>query len=309
MNFSNWTTVHESWKEENKTTLLSPPLDEHWEHIILCPDSKDADYAIEADLTLLHGEVLNNQLYKEAGVILRYSGSGQYYYAGLGAFGARTFIGMVRQQDNKSIWSCLASQGKKEEIEFDKPYKLRVECQGAKISLYESGKNRLAVEVDAYPTGYFGFRTLRTQARFSKISKSDPSVLKVFVIMPFTASLSFIYEIIDQVVKDQGLKCHRVDKSAISKPIIDDIKKWLTSADLIIADLTDKNPNVYYETGFAHALNKKLILIAQSPNDLAFNVRQIRTLFYRNPKELREGLEQALDETLAAERGSDKEKD
>jgi hypothetical protein len=309
MDFSNCRTIHEPWKQENKTTLLSPPLDKHWEHIIFCPDSKDDDYAIDTNLTLLHGETLNNQLYKEAGVVIRYSGENQYYYAGLGGFGARTFIGVVEQQEGKSIWSCLASQGKKEEIEFDRTYKLRVECQGAKVSLYEDGKNRLSVEVDVYPTGYFGFRTLRTQARFSNINKSSPSIPKVFIIMPFTTSLSFVYEIIKDVVREQELKCHRVDKSAISKPVIDDIKEWLTSADLIIADLTDKNPNVYYETGFAHALNKKLILIAQSPNDLEFNVRHIRTLFYKNPDELRRELEQAINETLAGERGTDKDQD
>jgi hypothetical protein len=309
MDFSHCITINEPWTPENRGTLLSPPLDEHWEHIILFPHYKDDDYAVRVDLTPLQGEVLHKQLYKEAGVIVRYSGENRYYYAGLGGFGARTFIGMVEQQEGKSIWSCLASQGKKEEIDFNLTYKLRVECRGARISLYEDGKNRLSVETEAYPGGYFGFRTVRTQARFGNIVKTGPSDIKVFVVMPFTASLNFVYEKIDEVVTDEDLKCHRVDKSSISKPIIQDIKEWLTKSDLIIADLTDGNPNVYYEVGYADSLGKKLILMAQKGTVLGFNMRHIRTLFYEGPEDLDRQLRPAINETLAAERGTDRGKE
>jgi hypothetical protein len=304
MDISKCRTIKDPWELIDDSTLLSPSIDKpHWEQIALFPDNKDDDYAIEVDLTLLHGEVLNKQLYKEAGVILRYSGDNQYYYVGLGGFGARTFIGMVKQQEGSSIWSCLDSQGKKEEIKFDRPYKLRVECRGATISLTEDDKNRYTVDVDTYLTGYWGLRTVRTQGLFSKLKKSSPSVLKAFVIMPFTTSLNFVYTTIDDVVSGEEIKCHRVDKSSISKPIIEDVREWLTSADLIIADLTNINPNVYYEAGYAHALKKKLILIAQEGTVLGFDMQHIRTLFYANPEDLSKKLKKAIDETLAAERG------
>jgi hypothetical protein len=302
MDLSRCLTNH-NWDQENESTVLSPTLDDHWEHYLLFPDHKDKNYALEADLTLLHGEELNKQIYKEAGVIIRCMGESRYYYAGFGGFGARAFISVVEQKDGTANWSCLEKLGKKEEVEFNKSYWFRVECQGAKISLSDDRGNRISVESDTYPSGYFGLRALRTQARFANIKKSGPSVLKAFVIMPFTKPLSFVYEIIQDVVGKEGLECHRVDEFAICKPVIDDVKDWLINADLVIADLTDQNPNVYYETGFAHALNKKLIFLAQSESDLAFNVRHIRTLFYTNPTELRTGLRQAINETLAAERG------
>jgi hypothetical protein len=311
MDLSQRITSNDPWDEESEgSTLLSPPIGlSNWEQICLFPGSKDDDYAIEVDLTLLEGEVLNNQLYKEAGVILRYSGENQYYYAGLGGFGARTFIGKVTLQNGRSIWSLLDSQGKKEEIELNRTYSLRVECRGATITLSEIGKNRYfryTVEDNTYPRGHGGLRTVRTQARFASLQKSGPSKLKVFVVMPLTTSLNFVYETIERVLaehSDPELTCYRVDKLLTSIPIIEDIKKLLTTADLIIADLTDGNPNVYYEAGFAHALGKKVILIAQDGTDLKFNVRHIRIHFYKDPEDLRRKLKKAIDQTLAPERG------
>lgn len=289
----------EPWEERPDWTFLSPTIDKHWEQILLFHDSKENDYAIEVELTFLKGQVFDNLLYKQAGVILRYSGENRYYYAGLGGFTAKSFIGMVEQQkDGKLNWNRLASQGKQGEIEFDKTYRLRVECQGAKISLYVDGSNRLSVEEDTYPSGFWGLRTVRTQARFANVRETHPSTFKVFVIMPFTSSLNFVYEVIKEVVSSQRLECHRVDESSIVRPIVDDIKEWLANADLVVADLTGKNPNVYYEAGFAHAVGKKVILIAQSTDDLAFNLRSIRTILYSTPVELREKLAKAIRDTL-----------
>src|SRR6266404_8176234 len=189
MDFSNRKAIHDPWGQESGQTFLSPKIDEHWEHIVLFPDDKDNDYAIEVELSLLQGEVLNNQIQKTAGVIIRYSGEDQYYYAGLGGFGARTFIGVVKHNEGRSSWSCLESLGRREEIEFNRSYWFRVECQGAKLSVYDDRGNKLSVEANSYPTGHYGFRTVRTQARFANLTKSGPSILKAFVIMPFTASL------------------------------------------------------------------------------------------------------------------------
>jgi len=306
MDLSKRITNNDPWQEEIEgSTLLSPTIDTaKWERMVRFPGDKDDDYAIEVELALIAGQHFNKQVYKEAGVILRYSGENQYYYAGLGGFGARTFISMVRPEHGSSIWDCLDSQGRKEEIRLNRTYKLRLECRGATITLSEDNKNRYTVEVDKYSTGYWGLRTVRTQARFAKIVKTGPSVLKALVVMPFTPSLSFVYETIEKVVvTDQKLVCHRVDKSRISRIILEDITEWLTTADLIIADLTNVNPNVYYEAGFAHALRKKLILIAQRGTPIEFNLRPIRTLFYEDPTDLARQLNEAIDETLAPERG------
>jgi len=51
-------------------------------------------------------------------------------------------------------------------------------------------------------------------------------------------------------------------------------------ADLIIADLTGRNPNVFYELGYAHALHKNSILITQSIEDVPFDLRHRQMIRY-----------------------------
>ena len=293
-------TIHDPWQQENESTLLSPSIDKHWEQIVLFRACNEVDYAIEFDLTLIAGQTLHNKLYKDVGVILRYTGDKQYYYAGVGGFGARTFIGMV---DNNK-WRCLASQQVEDEIKFGQTYRLRLECQGANISLYEEGMKLLSVDTKDYPTGCWGLRTVRTQARFANIKQGGQSTPKAFVVMPLTPELKSVYEIVKDVLERAGLEYHRVDDFATDKLISEDIRGWLANADLIIADITSRNPNVYYEAGFAQALDKKMILLAQSKETIAFDSGFIRTLHYDDPKELREKLLYAVRDLLAERRTS-----
>ena len=102
-----------------------------------------------------------------------------------------------------------------------------------------------------------------------------------FVIMPFsetkTCNSSQWTEIFDKMIKpaveEAGYNyiCRRSE--AIVGNIIDDILDELNRADLVIADLTDKNPNVFYELGVRHALRDATILIAQSIKDVPFDLR------------------------------------
>jgi hypothetical protein len=69
----------------------------------------------------------------------------------------------------------------------------------------------------------------------------------------------------------------------------------LAGADIVVVDFTNRNPNVYFEAGLADAWKKKWIVLAQSTNDLAFDVQHIRTIIYSNKmgadSKLRESLE------------------
>jgi hypothetical protein len=63
---------------------------------------------------------------------------------------------------------------------------------------------------------------------------------------------------------------------------MEDVKTEIAEADLVVVDFTDKNPNVYYEAGLADAWNKDWIILAQSTDDLTFDVRHIRCILYSN---------------------------
>ncbi|MEW6241061.1 MAG: hypothetical protein AB1564_09675, partial [Chloroflexota bacterium] len=62
--------------------------------------------------------------------------------------------------------------------------------------------------------------------------------------------------------------------------ILEDIIASINHSDLIVADLTGSNPNVYYELGIAHAFGRPVILLTQSVSDLPFDLRSYRVLQY-----------------------------
>ena len=63
---------------------------------------------------------------------------------------------------------------------------------------------------------------------------------------------------------------------------MDDVKKQIRNSDLVLVDLTGRNPNVYYEAGLADAWGRKWIVLAQSAEDVTFDMRQIRFIRYEN---------------------------
>jgi hypothetical protein len=62
--------------------------------------------------------------------------------------------------------------------------------------------------------------------------------------------------------------------------IIDDVISLIWKARIVILDRSTKNPNVFYETGIAHSLGRDVIQIAQSIDDVPFDLRSLRTVTY-----------------------------
>ena len=85
-----------------------------------------------------------------------------------------------------------------------------------------------------------------------------------FVIMPFSEDLNNTYMVIESVGSSMNIRCTRADNiSTTSEPILNKICAQISQAYFIIADITNLNPNVFYELGIAHALrdaNKVLII-------------------------------------------------
>ena len=103
-----------------------------------------------------------------------------------------------------------------------------------------------------------------------------------FVIMPFTAELDAVYEfVIKPALDDAGFKAvHRADESANQQLIMRDVIAGIDEAQLIIADVTGGNPNVLYELGVAHALNRPVIMMTQSIEQLPFDLASYRVIPY-----------------------------
>ena len=96
-----------------------------------------------------------------------------------------------------------------------------------------------------------------------------------FVIMPFAKEFNNVYQlVIKEACKSAGVFCLRVDEEPdIPEHIVETIYQRIREADIIIADLTGANPNVYYELGYAKAHGKKIIPITQDYDDLRFDFK------------------------------------
>jgi hypothetical protein len=103
-----------------------------------------------------------------------------------------------------------------------------------------------------------------------------------FVLMPFSPpKLTDIYKrYVKTPVQELGMRCERADD--ISKPgvVMTDIWAYINRAAAIVAELTDRNANVFYELGMAHVLGKDVISIRQSGTDIPFNVHGVRHIIY-----------------------------
>jgi nucleoside 2-deoxyribosyltransferase len=121
-----------------------------------------------------------------------------------------------------------------------------------------------------------------------------------FVIMPFGEPFDEYYnEIFKPIAKKLNFNIVRADEIYGNKSIIEDIVKHIIKADIIIADVSLKNPNVNYELGLAHALNKEVVIISMDLKDVPFDYRHRRTIIYSTVKtKWSEKLENDIEKTI-----------
>jgi hypothetical protein len=102
-----------------------------------------------------------------------------------------------------------------------------------------------------------------------------------FTIMPFGGWFDAYYkDIYVPAIKAAGLIPRRADDLYQPSAIVRDIWSFTNSAKIVLADLSGKNPNVFYELGLAHAIAKPAILVTDKMDDVPFDLRALRVLVY-----------------------------
>lgn len=95
-----------------------------------------------------------------------------------------------------------------------------------------------------------------------------------FVLMPFDSGFSDIYKFgIKQTAEELDVVAERVDEQHFSETILERVYRQIENSDFIIAEMTGRNPNVFYEVGYAHAKGKMCALITQSVADIPFDLK------------------------------------
>ncbi len=102
-----------------------------------------------------------------------------------------------------------------------------------------------------------------------------------FVLMPIKSQFDRLYrDKIKPTVEASGFKCLRADDIFSPMPILEDIWIHICKSRVIIADVTGRNPNVFYEMGIAHTLGKPIVILTQDKTDVPFDVAQFRYYVY-----------------------------
>lgn len=120
--------------------------------------------------------------------------------------------------------------------------------------------------------------TLKKLGKGVKIEHGDAC----FVMMPFAEPLGGYYKLIyEPAIEKAGLRPVRADDEIFATgKIVDQIWAGITSAKVLVAELTGRNPNVFYELGLAHALEKPVVLVSSNQEDVPFDLQHIRVIYY-----------------------------
>jgi hypothetical protein len=205
----------------------------------------------------------------------------EYYSIGLGGYG---FLYILDKFDASKGWQGLQVSGLESQIEEDVIYVVEVKVEGQRVRLIvndvEVYDYRIPEPLRGTQTGLFGWGN--GEVEFFDVSiKGSEKKAKAFVIMQFTEPYKSLYEeVIAKVCDEVGLFVYKADEVYTPGFILNDIINGIIESEIIIADISPVNANVFYELGFAHAFHKPTILLAQRGTQLPFDLSGFRVIFY-----------------------------
>ena len=130
----------------------------------------------------------------------------------------------------------------------------------------------IATEVDLDALGVKPrFKKLRFQIRENHC----------FLAAPISEPFTTIYaDHVKPVAEALRLKIERADELFGDQPIVEDIWEAINSSQIILADVTGRNPNVMYEIGIAHTVGRPVVIMTQSMDDVPFDLKHYRCIVY-----------------------------
>lgn len=208
---------------------------------------------------------------------------------------------IVEEFDPRSGRRRLEGAGRAANLNVNTPYLVEVGLEGQRIRLIVDQikvlEHVLSSPLEREQIGLFASGPDPVSFHQAGVSTQPPSA---FVVMQFTDPFNELYEdVIRPICNDLGFEAYRA--SDIYRPgvIIQDITQGLAESYVVIADITPPNPNVFYELGYAHALQKPVIMLAdRDASSLPFDVSGYRVIFYGNTIRGKSSLEADLRQHL-----------
>jgi hypothetical protein len=213
-------------------------------------------------------------------VIGHNASTGSYYSVGLGGHDFAYVIVLFTQGRG---WQPIEVQGAASQLATGYLYDIELRISGQRVSLLVDDvrvlETALPAPLQGDQVGLFAWGTSEVRFENFHVAGNEPSI---FIVMQFGEPYDTLYrEVIKPVSEKLGFKAFRGDDVFKPGVILQDIRRGIVDSDVIIAEITPVNANVFYELGYAHALEKPTILLANRNTDkLPFDISGYRVIFY-----------------------------
>ncbi len=217
-----------------------------------------------------------------AGIVLGYrSPEQQYIFAELGAASGAYSIGEFVTNFG---WRALVATGQRQNLQPNRDYLLDVDLAGQEVRLMVDDvpilQHLLARPLEGRQVGLIA--TGNHAILFTQFAYSG-GMPRAFVAMQFAEPFDTFYkEVIREQTQAAGFEVTRMDEKPGPGVIFQDMQREIQQAEVVIAEITSANPNVFYEVGYAHALGKPTILLAQRGAPPPFDISSFRVIYYNN---------------------------
>jgi hypothetical protein len=292
-----WVAIAGKWKfEGDSACYLGPDENSPFPHGIALTRSRFRSGSIK---TTVH--FFKNLDDLAARLIFGYNPETKEYFSfGLGGYG---FAYVLDEFLPGRGWQAFAAAGNKENFSPNCDTTIEINIFGQKGSLIVNDvkvlEGNLPKSITGDQIGLFAWGHGPVEFKNTINISTRP---KAFVIMEFQEPYDSLYsEVILPVAEQMGLEAYRADEVYRPGIILQDIIRGIIEAEVIIAEITPPNANVFYELGYSHAIGKPTILLAEKTDKkLPFDISGYRCIFYDNTIRGKKDVENQLRKHLAS---------
>jgi hypothetical protein len=292
-NISKWLPIRGKWSLDALSQTYIEPETAQWPHGICISDALFP----EGEISI----VVQPDERRDGRILLGYRNpDDDYVLIGLGGYGNAYTLSFY---DSKTGWRPLIGAGRGEDITPGKNYGLHVRVRGQRIALDVDGVPVFDFVMPMpLPFGQVGIFSWGQNINNHGVRFSEPMVRadaelargEAFVVMQFSDFEELYSDVIKPVTESFGLKAYRADEVFGPTIIMEDVIRGIEGSQIVIAEITPPNENVFYEVGYAHALKKPTILLAEKSKKLPFDLSGRRCIFYENSIGGKQRVEQNL---------------
>jgi len=153
--------------------------------------------------------------------------------------------------------------------------------ESAKVANFTEEKMRVLELLSSIISA--ALRQSESRRKDSETAETQSELMKpiAFALMPFRDPYNKYYgAIIKPAAEEAGMRSLRADEIFGPTEIVKDVWKAINDAEIIVAELTTRNPNVMYELGLCHAIGKPVIMLSQNIDDIPFDLKSLRCILY-----------------------------